>query len=602
MARTLLGMSQRPHLRDLLSARLNRRQFLAASGAVSLPLALPKRTAPSWTPLAPSSENRVRVPDGFRADVLLRWGDPLFGDSQPFDARAQSASKQRRQFGTSADFTAFFPIGRDGQQGILCVNHEFTARKWMFLDADLKNPTRAQVEIELAAHGMSIVGLSRDRDGRWQPQIDHAANRRIHGETPIDIVGPAAGSSFLRTKGDPSGREVRGMLGNCGGGRTPWNTLLTCEENIDEYFGNAGSVADEATRADHLRFGCEAEGSIYHWEKQDARFDLREEPNELYRFGFVVEVDPFDPKSKPRKLTALGRFKHEAATVAFTRDRRVVVYMGDDEAGQFLYKFISKNALSPRSREANRQLLDEGTLYVARLEEDGTGTWLPLTPTGILEDWSLAEICVRTREAADLVGATPMDRAEDVEIHPLTRSVFVALTNHKKRAVEHPGNPRTPNLHGHVLEIDEAYGDHGSTRFTWDPLLLGGRGADGGWYGLAKVSDAEALSCPDNLLFDSTGDLWIATDGQPKTLSTNDALYRVATTGLDRGRPRRFLTAPVGAEVTGPSLSSDERTLFVCMQHPHGSPTVENPWPGTDPVPRSAVLAIEGADSVPVGR
>ncbi|MEX1025136.1 MAG: PhoX family phosphatase [Planctomycetota bacterium] len=587
---------QRPSYADLLRARLGRREFLAALGASTVPLALPAWLAPTprFEALDPSTADDVRVPDGYVAETLLAWGDPLFPDAPTFDPARLSATSQRRQFGFNADFVAFMPFSRGSSaHGILCVNHEYTLRNVMFPGRSGEAATAEEVDIAKAAQGMSFVAVHRDETGRWHVDRADARNRRIHGETPMRLSGPAAGSKLLRTQAEPTGTRVHGTLGNCGGGKTLWGTVLTAEENINEYFGRAGDIEDERLRNDHLRFGAGREVSLRGWEQADPRFDLTREPHEAYRFGWVVELDPFDPRSTPVKRTALGRFKHESATCALAQDGRVVVYSGDDERFQFLYKFVSERRFVPGGE--NQDLLDTGTLFVAALEEDGSGQWLPLRPEGALRDWSQADILVRAREAAALLGATPMDRPEDIELHPVNQRVYVAMTNNSERTAASPGNPRTRNLHGHVLEIDEARGDLAALEFTWTPLLLGGdQEHDGGFYGGHRLGPDEHLSCPDNLAFDSAGTLWVATDGQPKTLGTNDALYAVATTGMERGRPRRFLTGPVGAEITGPELTPDDRSLFISMQHPER-------WPDHGGTPRAAVVVVRKLDLGRIG-
>ena len=330
------------------------------------------------------------------------------------------------------------------------------------------------------------------------------------------------------------------------------------------------------------------------------RFDISRHPNELHRFGWVVEVDPHDPSSTPVKRTALGRFKHEAATCATTGDGRVVVYSGDDERLQFVYKFVSEGRFDPENPRADLDLLDRGTLYVARFDDDGTGEWLPLVPAGELKELSQAEILVNTRRSARALGATPMDRPEDVELNPANGMVYLALTKDADRTPEDPGghaNPRPANRHGHVLELEERGGDLAATRFSWRPFLLCGPAGSGEHYGAWAAADVDVLSCPDNLAFDRDGNLWVATDGQPAVQQTNDAFYAVPTAGPDRQRPRRFLTGPRGCEVCGPEFTPDGRTLFVAIQHPGEGAGIgrqqSSRWPdGGDGPPRPAVVVV----------
>jgi secreted PhoX family phosphatase len=377
------------------------------------------------------------------------------------------------------------------------------------------------------------------------------------------------------------------MLNNCAGGKTLWGTVLTAEENWNQYFANNDALTNESLKDVNSRYGVPGGASERLWEVHHPRFDVSEEPNEINRFGFVVEIDPYNPNSTPKKRTSLGRFKHEAATVALARDGRVVVYTGDDERFEYAYKFVTSRAYDPSARQANFDILDEGTLYVARFDDDGTGEWIPLRPgQGALAGWTLARILHDTRGAADAVGATPMDRPEDIEVNPWNNRVYVALTNNSRRTADdlNGPNPRAENAWGQILELSERGGDLGATRFQWEIFLLCGEPSDPSTYFAGFNKDqVSPIGCPDNVLFDNFGNLWIDTDGQPSSIKKNDSLMAVPTAGPDRGKVQAFLNAPPGAEVTGAEFTPDNQAVFVNIQHPgeagEGPDNPQSLWP-----------------------
>lgn len=597
---------------DVLARRLGRRRFLgelALGGALLLhgrswgatPAARVPARGLTFTPVAASTADTLVVPEGYVADIVISWGDPLHAEHEGRDIA--SAADQEVRFGFNCDYNGFFPLPSErGDRGLLCVNHEYTRASEMFPDFDKeKGKTRAQVEIEMAAHGMSIIELAR-ADGRWAPVPGARRTRRITATTPMRLTGAAAGHPWFG--GDTT---AHGMLNNCAGGKTPWGTVLTCEENTHNYFGNAGCVSDEARRDHYRAYGIREKSSPFRWEEHFARFDLEKTPGEAARFGWVVEIDPLDPESTPRKRTSLGRCSHEGANTAVARDGRVVVYTGDDRAGQFVYKFVSARPWDPRDRAANRDLLDDGTLHVARFDDDGSGAWLPLVPEGPLAKWTRADILMRVREAARLLGATPMDRPEDIEVNPVNNRVYIACTKNGKSPGDNAANPRSPNPHGHVIEFDEEGGDLGATAFTWTVFLACGDPEvhEGTFYAGADLEKVNPVSCPDNLAFDPGGHLWIATDGQAgsSSLRVNDSVYAVATAGPDRGLTKRFLTGPVGAEICGPEFTPDGRTLFVNIQHPGEGGGLAKPrsrWPHGD-MPRPSVVAVRRIDGGVIG-
>lgn len=602
-------VEQRISRRGVLRAGIAVTALAIAGPAVSLATARRAAAAGpmvSFTPIGPHTGDQIVVPAGYRYQVVHRWGDPLFARSPEFDLARQSADAQELQVGFNHDFTYFLPLGRAGAAGLLWTNHEYTDGAMMFPAYDPAAPTEDQVLIELAAHGATLVRVDRISDA-WVIDRGSPYNRRITGTTPIRISGPAAGIDLLRTDSDPSGRRVLGMLNNCGGGVTPWGTVLTCEENFNQYFANAGALpAADPRSASHRRYGIPSGASERRWEAHVERFDVARHPNEPFRFGWVVEVDPLAPGSIPVKRTALGRFKHEAATCVKARDGRVVVYSGDDERFDYVYKFVSDRPVSD-DRARNADLLDTGTLYTARFLADGTGTWLPLrfgTPPLDREHGfaSQGEVLARTREAADALGATKMDRPEDFEANPVTGKVYGALTNNTQRGTTgRPGtdaaNPRARNRWGHILEIAEAGADMAATSFTWEIFLLAGDPADPSTFFAGFPKDqVSPMANPDNITFDSRGNLWIATDGQPNSLGLNDGIYAVPTEGPQRGQVLQLLGAVVGAEVASLGFTPDSKVLFAAIQHPGEGGTLAAPtshWPdGSAAVPRPAVIAV----------
>jgi uncharacterized protein len=620
-----------PTIGDIIERRLSRRGFLAVLGASSALSAcdavaryLPATTSTvtpavssgGFTEIVRAITPDLEVPVECMADVVIRWGDALFADSPDFDPYNQTREAQSLQFGYNNDFLGLWSLGRDEEghaRALLCANHEYTSTPLMFpgIAEDVAGRmTAALCDVEKAAHGGTIVEIV-EKAGRWEPVIGSPYNRRIMGDwTEMELTGPAAGHARLMTNADPTGRRVLGTINNCAGGITAWGTYLMAEENFNSNF--LGAVAeDHPEAANHNRYGVP--GAHYMWGKFDPRFDLTAEPREPNRFGWVVEVDILDPSSTPKKRTALGRFKHEGAESIIAPDGRVVVYMGDDQRFDYVYKFISRDAYRDGDRAHNMTLLDHGTLYVARFDEDGSLAWLPLTfGEGPLTEENgfdgQGEVMIETRRAADLLGATPMDRPEDVEPHPATGRVYVMLTNNSRREVADAANPRTQNRTGHIIEIVEPDGDFTATRSSWEILVRCGNPADpeadavwnpmtseNGWFG-----------SPDNCAIDPSGGLWIATDGN-QTTGANDGLWALGTQGEERGLGKAFLRAPVGAEVCGPRFTDDGRSVFVAIQHPGDGDqaSFENPttrWPDfheTMP-PRPSVVAIRRKDGGPI--
>jgi secreted PhoX family phosphatase len=620
------NQSANPTLGDVIAARFNRREMLggalaitaisAALGSRALAAKQTEASTFAFDEIEAGVDATHHVASGYHAQVLLRWGDPLFADAPAFDPLAQSPESQARQFGYNSDYVGFLPIGGSSEHGLLVVNHEYTNEELMFpgvgvqdaADANFAKMTKALVDIEMAAHGGSVVEIRRAAGG-WRAVTGSKFNRRITAETPMILTGPAAGDTRLRTSADPSGKEVRGTINNCAGGVTPWGTWLTCEENFNFYFW--GKLADgHRETANHTRYGVNK--PAYAWGKFHERFDLAKEPNEPNRFGWVVEIDPFDPAFVPRKRTALGRLKHEGAAGIVSRDGHYVVYLGDDERFDYVYKFVSGGKVDAGNRAANLDLLDSGALYVARFNPDGSGTWLPLTHgSGPLIDAngfrSQADVLIEARHAADLLGATKMDRPEDIEANPKTDRVYVILTNNIRRNPDQvdAANPRAKNAFGHIIELAPEGRDHAAASFKWEILVKCGdpsiaavgatfssETSKNGWFGM-----------PDNCAIDGQGRLWIATDGNSgKATGRADGLWAMETEGALRGTSKHFLRVPVGAELCGPFFTPDDSTLFVAVQHPgeadDGPATsFEKPstrWPDfkDSMPPRPSVLAV----------
>jgi hypothetical protein len=608
---------------------------LAACGGNEQPAATPtSSSAPAepppgmnFTAVAPNSEDVVVAADGYEHAVVISWGDPILPNAPKFDVKAQTAAAQRGQFGFNNDFAGLLPVPGQKNRFLLVTNHEYVAPQFMFPGYKADAPTREQFDIEIAAIGMGVVEV--ERTLQVLKPVMGPYNRRITADTPFTLTGPGAGTDLVKTPADPTGRTVLGTFANCSGGVTPWGTVLSGEENFHSYFGAPESAPKpspvDADRQD--RYGVALEPSELKWEDFDPRFDVAKTPNEVNRFGYIVELNPWDPNSKPIKHTAMGRLKHEGATIYVTSDGTVVAYSGDDERFDYMYKFVSAKKVQPGTDPAamahNLTLLDEGTLYVAKLASDipaneidgsgklpstgsfkGTGTWLPLLRSGpngqgesLVEGVTAAEAAVFTRLAADKAGATKMDRPEDFEANPKTGKVYVALTNNDERgapgeAAPDAANPRNDNKSGQILEITD---DHAGTTFTWELLLVCGdpAAADTYFAGFDKTK-VSPISCPDNLAFDSHGNLWISTDGN--ALDSNDGLFAVALEGPNRGETKQFLTVPLGAETCGPVVTDD--LVTVCVQHPgeHDDNSIDNPlsrWPeGGNGTARPSVVAV----------
>jgi hypothetical protein len=668
--------SDNPYFGDLVDAEVSRRGVVRAGaiGALALGLvgagAAPALAAPSadpapggaaaaqadtfaaptggpssltFKPIPPNQLDSLIVPNGYDHAVVIRWGDPVVPGAPAFDVRRQTPAAQAKQFGYNNDFVAVLPLDRRGERALLVVNHEYTNEELMFpAYTGPDSLTVDQLKIAMAAHGMSVVEIERvGRTGQWRPVGGGFRwfNRRITASgTEFRLTGPAAGHALLKTAADPTGRKVVGTLNNCAGGVTPWGTVLSGEENFNQYFVG-GDQAPAELKGSLARYGIDTTkrypSGSRRWERADGRFDLARKgnENEAHRFGWIVELDPYDPHAAPRKHTAMGRMKHEGANVILSRAGHAVAYMGDDERFDYLYKFVSDKKVdrsdSPRARRHNLSLLESGSLYVARFEFtsagdidgtgrlpkdgafNGAGRWIPLVKGGrsLVDGMSVEEVLVFTRLAGDKVQATKMDRPEDVEPNPKTGKVYCALTNNTQRgtagrAPADEANPRNGNRHGHILEITEDGGDNAAETFTWSLPIVCGDPKDESTYFLGfDKSKVSPISCPDNVAFDASGNLWISTDGN--ALGSNDGLFAVALEGPQRGQVKQFLTVPYGAECSGPFITKDNRSVFVAAQHPgevEGA-TLEKPastWPDGD-FAKPGVVCAWRLDNGPVG-
>jgi uncharacterized protein len=622
-----VNASTEPSIGQLIGRRLGRRaalRGLAAAGAIPV-LAAPAAQAagPStltFPEIAMGMDETHHVPEGYQAQILIRWGDPLLSGAPAFDVDKLTGSAQEKQFGYNCDFIGLHPLPRGSRASdrfLMCVHHEYTNTNLMFSGigegrAARLRSSKTQCEVEIAAHGGSIIEITR-QDSLWKVVPDSPYARRITATTPMRISGPAGGHEKLKTSVDPTGTMVLGMLNQCAGGETPWGTWLATEENFNFYFGAVSASSPD--RDLYRRYGVAAT-SAYNWVTYFDRFNVAKEPNEPNRFGWIVEIDPYEPGSLPVKRTAMGRFKHEGATHFIAKDGRVVFYSGDDERFEYVYKFVTSKPWNPNDRAANRDLLDEGTLYAARFDDDGKMTWLPLVhghgPLIASNGFdSQADVVINARKAADLMKATPMDRPEDVQTNPVNGKVYVMLTNNSQRPADRVdrANPRANNSHGHVIEITPRDADHGSTEGNWMIFIAGGKpGIDSGARYHRAISENGWLSCPDNCAFDSKGRIFISTDGANSAAGIADGIWIADTEGYGRALTRLFYQAPSGAEVCGPVLTPDDRTLFLAIQHPGEDPgsTFEKPstrWPDfkTGMPPRPSVIAIVKKDGGVIG-
>ncbi|WP_187428792.1 hypothetical protein ROLI_017620 [Roseobacter fucihabitans] len=639
---------------DVINRRYGRRDMLKGVLGVTATTALfgtsamiaPKQAAAAtqgrynFEELAWGNDETHHIAEGYNADILLRWGDPITADAPEFDVMNQSAEAQLQQFGYNNDYVGFTALNDEGTRGLLCVNHEYTNEEVMFPGlgrqdrAGFAGMTKELVDIEMAAHGGSVVEIAQGEDGKWALVRDSKYNRRITPHsTEMTIDGPAAGHARMQTNADPEGMTVIGTVNNCAGGMTPWGTYLMAEENFHGYFWSdvvdgedKPDVSAQPEATSMKRYGVP--GRWYAWGQHHDRWNIDKEPNEPNRWGWIVEVDPRNPDAKPIKHTALGRFRHEGAESTISSSGKLVVYSGDDNRFDYMYKYVSGGDVTDETAVFGSSLFSDGTLYVARFDEDGTIAWLPLVHgTGPLTAENgfndQADVMIDTRLAADYLGATPMDRPEDANPGP-NGTAYVMLTNNTRRKADqvNAANPRAESSFGHIIEIKEAGEDHAATTGTWSILVKCGdptieevgaqwnpETSENGWFG-----------SPDNCAFDAEGRLWVSTDQGSSWGKTgkSDGLYGVETDGDLRGTSKLFFRCPVGGELCGPYFHDSGETLFLAVQHPgtdgtkdlkgfERDSTFEDPatrWPDFDaampPRPSVVVVTKQGGGKIAV--
>ncbi len=652
--------SANPNFYEIIEARLARRDVLAGGlasvaaglfgGALTGRAALAQSSGLlGFAPVPVSKDDTVVVPEGYTVQVLAPWGTPITGDMPEWKPGAVTGADQANQVGSHHDGMHFFPIDGSSTDGLLVLNHEyveprfFHAAAWagkaadsdaVVLSADGTRPDD-EVLAEINGHGVSILRIRKGDDGQWAVVAD-PRNRRITGMTEMTLSGPAAGHPLMVTKFSPDGRRTRGTLNNCAHGVTPWNTYLTCEENWAGYFVNGDKIDQKPDLPrEHARYGVPTDTSRYGWEKaasgadEYVRFNLtasgasaaEDYRNEVNGFGWVVEFDPFDPNSTPVKRTHLGRFAHEGVIFApVVPGKPIVLYSGDDARFEYIYKFVSAANYEPGVTDGS--ILDEGTLYAAKFNADGTGEWLALAPgqNGLTPEngfADLAEILLNTRAAADTAGATKMDRPEWGAIDPRTGHVYFTLTNNTRRTQLQVDavNPRAENNYGQIVRWVEGSEDYTATNFQWELFVLAGTARQSATFNGLALNDDNIFACPDGLWCDPDGRLWIQTDmgdlgpnqsGPLAPLGMNMMLAADPATG----EIRRFLTGPWGQEITGVVTTPDGKTMFVNVQHPGAHATAEefaagsfgSGFPDYDgSVPRSATLVISRTDGGVIG-
>jgi secreted PhoX family phosphatase len=667
--------SGNPAFDAVLQARLSRRTFFRGSFAAAAATMLGPGLAVAqglgnsgallgrrtrlmdFSVVAKHTDDYLAIPNGYTAQVLYRLGDPIsHAVAEYLNDGSESAASFEYRAGDHHDGMHYFGLNHRGtgpnpgnaKRGLLVMNHENITQSFLHSASEVaagfstSSRVPAQIDKEVNVHGISVIEVVRDRDGF---EIDKGSryNRRFTAASPMDISGPARGHAMMATRYSPTGTMTRGTLNNCANGYTPWGTYLTCEENFNGYFG---TTSGSDTRNDSMkRYGISALGSGYRWEEFDDRFDYVKEPNESNRFGWIVEIDPYDPVSIPKKRTALGRFKHENAALTISRDGYVVVYLGDDQANDYIYKFVSTNKFDALNMAANRNLLDSGKLYVAKFgngavtgDAMGTAEWILLDKTAnatLAADARFAdqaEVLVKTRLAADAVGATKMDRPEWVAVHPTTKEVYCTLTNNSGRVTTDDANPRAANRFGQIIRWREAGGDPASVAaFEWDLFVIAGNPiaypAPDARAGSAAISATNTFNSPDGLAFDKEGRLWIQTDGNYSNTGhyAGQGNNQMLVADTRTGQIQRFLVGPAGCEITGIDWTPDGKTMFINVQHPgeaaghpnapvppagtsldehlRANPTSFSTWPDRNPDsrPRSATVVISRIDGQALG-
>jgi len=565
-----------------------------------------------------STADTITVPEGYTYQVIAPWGDPvgMSGENHAFkDDASNSAAHQESQLGMHHDGIHYF-AQEGSKSGLLAMNHEYVDHGLLFTDG-MATWTAEKVRKSQAAHGVSIIEVE-DKAGKWNVVNPSPWGRRITANTRTEMSGPAMGHALLKTASDPAGRVVLGTLNNCASGMTPWGTFLTSEENFINYFSGGESMSEH-----EKRWGLKKGGGGYRWHEHDARFDAVKNPNEPNRFGWIVEIDPYNPSSTPMKRSAMGRGAHEGATVAVTKDNRAVVYMGEDARFEYIYKFVSRDAIKSGGAAANASLLDHGTLYVAKFNADGKGQWIalthgqgPLTAANGFNDQG--DVLIKARQASDLLGATKMDRPEWIEVDK-EGWVYATLTNNSNRGGDKQpavdaANPRANNTQGSIIRWKED-GDFGARSFAWNHFIMAGDPSLERAQAKGSIK-GDMFSCPDGLWVDGRGILWIQCDMSTSAMGKGDLKNfgnnMMLAADTKTGEVRRFLVGPAGCEITGATSTPDGKTMFINVQHP-GEPANEisdpkNPravsnWPEkkANGRPRSATVVIRKVDGGVVG-
>ena len=548
-----------------------------------------------------NTKDIVSVPEGYEARVLISWGDPLFKNASAYDEAknidAKAVENAALSFGDNTDGMSIFTLSKT--RAILAVNNEYINPEIMF-NHQGKKLSKEDVLYEQNSVGVSIFEIEKKGDF-YSVVLDSKYNRRITAHSKIAVSGDAKKAVL----GEDS--FVYGTLNNCANGQTPWGTYLTCEENVDDFFGSLSS--DFKANKSLKRYGFDKK-SVYGWEKFDERFDLAKNPKEANKFGWVVEIDPFNKDSIPVKRTSLGRFKHENAELVVDKDGSVAVYMGDDEIDEFLYKFVSKH--NYKKGEKNDKILDEGSLYVAKFHGEandfkGVGEWIELKfgknnlneSTGF---HSQADVLINARLAGSVVGATPMDRCEWVAHNEKSNELFVSLTNNKNRKEANAANPRAKNIYGHIIKFWHK-NSHKDTKFSWEVFALAGEPEKqkGLKKGSNNITAQNKFNSPDGLKFDKYGRLWIQTDGNYSDEGDFEGMGNNCMLAADprSGEIKRFLVGPVACEITGLAFNDDNTIAFVGIQHPGERLNKSNfPYGKT---PRSSIVMIRKLDGGVIG-
>ena len=600
---------------EILKQKIHRRGFLKSSAAFgagalfSNPVVSSNQTNLNFKEISHGLDEHLHIAENYSAQVLLRWGDPIFPNLDTFDPFKLNANSQLKRFGYNNDFVEYLPIRNDKQassHGLLVVNHEYVNSSLMHPGSPSpKKLNREQIDTEMAAHGLSIAEIKKVNQA-WSVELASKLNRRITPFSEMQISGPASGNVRLKTAFSSDGVKSHGTFGNCAGSKTPWGTVLTAEENIQAYFlGNAKNTSEYESYKRFGLLGAKSARSI--WGKYHDHWNLDQHPQAGMHAGWIVEINPFDPSFVPIKRTALGRFKHEGCGVYINKDQKVVVYMGDDQAFEYIYRFVSKQKYKPDNLQHNLSLLDDGELSVAEFTSDGSVLWHPLMfgqDPHIQDNGfnSQADVVIDSRKAADLAGATPMDRPEEIKVNPQSGHVFAVLTNNIKRTKKDAANPRAFNRHGHILELVPPEQDHCARKYSWDVFILAGNvesNVDHAYYH-KNLSKNGWFSNPDNCSFDKHGNIWIATDGFNRS-GFADGIWVSASAGKHKALTKQFLRAPVGAEICSPCFTPDQKTMFCSVQHPGAGSSYDQPstrWPDFNKTmpPRPSVIAVKRDD------